>query len=114
MVQRSTVTDCKPNLSPLPLVHSLYKDRKPLSDADRLEVQDKPDRLVLRALLYLATRTRPEVELAISMLSKVYSDSGPSHWKMLKHVVRYVAGTVDHGIHIPRGDGQVDLTSGLV
>lgn len=60
-------------------------------------MESVPFRESLGALLYLCTRTGPEIATAVSTLSKFQSDPGVSHWKMLKHLVRYLIGTTNFG-----------------
>lgn len=65
-------------------------------------MQDKPYQSILGALLYIATRTRPDLTTAGSLLGKFRADPGPQHWRMLRHLVRYVTGTTDYGLLFPR------------
>ena len=37
-----------------------------------------------------------EVPHSVAYLARFNSNPGPNHWKALKHVFRYVQGTVDH------------------
>lgn len=111
VVQRLPFAHCKPNRSPLPLAHPLYEERQTLQDFEKTEMQDMPFRSVLGVRLYLATRTRPDLATAVSLLDKFQADPGPQHWRMLRHLVRYVAGTTDYGQYFPIGKGALDLVA---
>lgn len=57
----------------------------------------------------MATRTRPDISTAVSMLGKFQSDPSPAHWKALKYLLRYVAGTTDFGLFLPSGKAKSDV-----
>lgn len=61
-----------------------------------------PFRAVLGSLLCVATRTRPYISTAVSMLAIFQETPSPIHWRTLKHVVRYVKKTVEYGIWYPK------------
>lgn len=62
-------------------------------------MQDKPYRQLVGSLLY-ACCTRPDISVAVSELAKYMNNPGMSHWIAAKRVCRYLAGTLDRGIHI--------------
>jgi len=47
------------------------------------------------ALMYLAITTRPDITNAVSILARFNSNPGPTHWKAVKHLFRYLKGTMD-------------------
>ena len=110
LIEAAGMTNCKPAKSPLPLHHPLYAKRETVTETARAKMDYKPFRSLLGGLLYLSTRTRPDVTTATSMLAKVQNDPGISQWKMLQHLVRYLKGTSDYGIFLPSGkNGQVNF-----
>jgi hypothetical protein len=56
-------------------------------------------------LMYLATCTRPDIAQAVGALARYMSAPQKQHWEAAKHLLRYVRGTVDFGIHFGEGDG---------
>jgi hypothetical protein len=57
-----------------------------------------PYREAIGSLLYLAVRTRPEIAVAVSVLSKHVQEPKPFHWEGVKRVFRYLKGTASHGL----------------
>ena len=47
------------------------------------------------ALMYLAVCTRPDIAYTVSSLARFNSNPGPKHWQAVKHLFRYLKGTVD-------------------
>ena len=81
--------NCKPVSTPL----EFGKKYEELSKDD--ERFDK--RMYQRAigcLTYAATISRPDLSIAVSVLSKFMSNPGIEHWKGVKHVLCYVQGTL--------------------
>jgi hypothetical protein len=59
-------------------------------------------RSIIGALRYLI-HTRPDLEHSISYVSRLMSDPREDHQVAVKRILRYVAGTQDHGIQFARG-----------
>ena len=57
-----------------------------------------PYRNLMGSLMYLAVWTRPDLAMAVSILSRFSQNPGVKHWEAAKRVVRYLKGTIDHGI----------------
>lgn len=57
-------------------------------------------RSLVGKLLYLSISTRPDIAYAVSYLSRFTAYHNKSHTQALKHLVRYVKGTIDCGILI--------------
>lgn len=102
IVELAGLTNAKPTPTPLLLSHPLYEKEDPLTDVDEAEMRHVPYRPVLGSLLYLATRTRPDIATAVSMLAKFQEAPAVRHWKAMKHVVRYLKGTPKMGILLPK------------
>uniref|UniRef100_A0A1X7UEC3 Reverse transcriptase Ty1/copia-type domain-containing protein n=1 Tax=Amphimedon queenslandica TaxID=400682 RepID=A0A1X7UEC3_AMPQE len=46
----------------------------------------------------LASRTRPDTAFAVSNVAKYTSNPTEQHWKAVKHIFRYLAGTINYGL----------------
>ena len=50
------------------------------------------------ALLYLSTRTRPDISFAVSNVAKYCNKPLAKHWTAVKRIFRYLRGTSEYGI----------------
>lgn len=101
VIETASISTSRPTSTPLPLSHSLYDEEMPPSPIERFEMQKVPYREVLGCLLYLVTRTRPDIATAVYLLAKYQSDPSPQHFKMRKYVLQYLTKTVQYGLCLP-------------
>lgn len=64
---------------------------------------------ILGSLIFLSTRTRPDISTAVSMLGKFQQDPSPKDWKAMTHLLRYLKGTAHMGIWTPTDSQKTDL-----
>ena len=50
------------------------------------------------SLLYLSTRTRPDITYAVSCVAKFCAKPTRQHWSAVKRIMRYLIGTVNFGL----------------
>ena len=48
------------------------------------------------SLMYLAISTRPDIAYVVGVLSRFSSNPGYAHWAAVKHLFRYLKGTLDY------------------
>ncbi|WVZ64457.1 hypothetical protein U9M48_013966 [Paspalum notatum var. saurae] len=66
-------------------------------------------RSIVGGLCYLV-HTRPDLAFAVGYVSRFMEDPCDDHLTAVKHLLRYVAGTVDYGVVYPRHNGgKADL-----
>lgn len=97
--------NCKHMSSPLPASHSLYQPKAIPSEEEELIMSTIPYQEVLGALLFISTRTRPDISTAVSMLGTFSSAPQLTHWKAMKHLLHYISYTKVYGLHI-RGENH--------
>ena len=61
-------------------------------------------RQLIGSLMYLVN-TRPDISFAVNTLSQYMVEPRRVQWLAAKHILRYIAGTVDYGLDYVRGDG---------
>ena len=59
---------------------------------------------LIGSLMYLVN-TRPDLSFAVNTLSQFMVEPQRGNSTTAKHVLRYIAGTVDYGLYYVKGDG---------
>ena len=85
---------CSPVATPLD-PHFKFSMQSTASPEDIALMSKVPFGTLLGRWAYLANWTRPDVQYACSLLARAQKDPKPEHWKALKHLSRYLAGTRD-------------------
>ena len=67
-------------------------------------------REVVGSLIYLMTCTRPDISWTVTRLSQKLEDPGPVEWVMLRHVLRYLKGTMNNGLVYRKSSHGLSLT----
>ena len=67
----------------------------PVTEQDKEEMKSVPYLQGVGALLYLAIATRPDISFAVGVLARYSHNPGPAHWTAVKHLFRYLKGTLD-------------------
>ena len=87
------MTQCKPMATPSPIVAPTSKS----------VTQDDPAlyRSVAAALQYLNI-TRPDIAFAVNQACRSLHSPQPTDWIRLRHLLRYLKGTIEYGLHFKR------------
>ncbi|KAK0588253.1 hypothetical protein LWI29_036741 [Acer saccharum] len=95
LLAKTTMLESKPVSTPLSLAESLkLNDGSAPTDSTQY-------RQVLGSLQYLSL-TRPDVSFAVNKLSQFMHRPTTTHWNAVKRVLRYLKGTLDHGLFLSR------------
>ena len=87
----------KANFRSTPLAPSL---KLTAAEGKLLQGQDKKDYpSLVGSLNYLAVCTRPDISFAVGVLSRYLASPTTEHMQAAKGVLRYLAGTANHGLH---------------
>jgi len=86
-----------------------------LSPANKLTKQGEPLDTstygyseLIGSLLYLSVCTRPDIAQAVGALARYMSKPTTDHWTTAKGVLRYLAGTVAHGINYGPSESELE------
>ena len=90
--------DCRPMSTPM------VTNWKKLHPSEGELVDPTLYRQVIGSLMYLVN-SRPDLCFAVNTLSQFMVEPRRVHWVAAKHVLRYLAGTVDYGLDYRRSDG---------
>jgi hypothetical protein len=93
LLERTKMNDCKPATTPTASGQKLEK-----AQDQEEEVQPTEYRSIVGTLMYLATRTRPDIAFATGAVARYCSKPNASHWVALKRILRYLKGTMMSGI----------------
>ena len=74
--------NAKPRKTPLDPSHKLSK-----GDENSIYIDQELYQSAVGQLLYLSTRTRPDIAFAVSTAAKFTSKPTEEHWKAVKHTV---------------------------
>jgi hypothetical protein len=98
ILSRFQMEDCRPMSTPMVTNwRKLSASESELVDATRY-------RQLIGSLMYLVN-TRPDICFVVNTLSQYMVEPRRVHWIAAKHVLRYIAGSVEYGLDYVRGDG---------
>ncbi|XP_058784278.1 uncharacterized mitochondrial protein AtMg00810-like [Vicia villosa] len=93
LLHRTNMLDCTPVTTPMQSTCKLTKvGSPPLSDPYMY-------RSVVGALQY-ATLTRPDIAYAVNKVCQFMALPLEAHWVAVKRILRYLKGTISHGLHL--------------
>jgi hypothetical protein len=99
VLTRFKMSNCKPAVTPIVPGTKLSKDDPSPTVNSTLYKQ------LVGSLMYL-TSTRPDIMLSVSIISRFMETPTEAHWKAGKRILRYVAGTLQHGIYYSNSHGS--------
>jgi hypothetical protein len=91
VIERSGMQDCKSVSTPLEPGTKLEKH-------EGVGVRTKEYEALIGSLTYASVATRPDIAVALNVVSQFASNPEETHWKAAKRIVRYLQGTANHGI----------------
>jgi hypothetical protein len=102
IVELAGLTNCNPALTPM-------EERLKLSrDSTTEEVDATLYRRLVGSLRYLG-HTRSDLAYSVGYVSRFLQRPTTEHEQAVKRIVRYVAGTLYHGLYYPRCPGEAHL-----
>lgn len=75
-------------------------------------IDQKKNKEHLGALLFLSTRSRPDISHAAGMLCGVASSPCEAHWTAFKRVLRYLKATAKFGLYFKGRDEETEALMG--
>ena len=95
MLERFGMASCAPVATPMGPKVRLTTSDAPSSAEDKATMSAIPYLSAVGSLMYLCTCTRPDIAYAVCLLARFSSNPGWSHWLAVKHLFRYLKGTLD-------------------
>jgi hypothetical protein len=93
VVELAGLTDCNLALTPM-------EERLKLSRDSTTEVDATQYRRLVGSFRYLA-HTRPDLAFSVGYVSRFMQRPTTEYQQAVKRIIRYVAGTLDHGLYYP-------------
>jgi hypothetical protein len=97
VLERFGMSNCNPVPTPMTGALTQLDESGNFSPTDQKAYQS-----VVGCLNYLTTHTRPDIAFAVGSLSRFMANPGEHHAAAAKRVLRYLAGTKQHGLHYRR------------
>ena len=94
VLRKFGMQDCKPTYTP---VDSGAKFTS-LCDQDEESVDVRLYQAAIGSLNYAAVATRPDLSVAVGILSQFMQSPTQAHWVGIKRVFRYIRGTLNYGL----------------
>lgn len=89
------MTDARPIVTPLPTT-------LPLTLMSGTAISDPSEYCTIVGSLQYISLTRPDIAYTVNKLSQFMHRPTDDHWNAVKRVLRYLCGTIDHGILLHR------------
>ena len=95
-LERFNMSDCNPIGTPMDPGAHLSSSMSPQSPEEQKSMETIPYLNAVGTLQYLATSTRPDISFAVGVLARFNKNPGIEHWKAVKHLFRYLKGSLDY------------------
>jgi hypothetical protein len=106
VLSRFQMMDSRPTTTPM--VKNLVL---PLPDKTSIDTELRGRYLsAVGSVMYAAVSTRPDIAYAVGYLARFSMSPSDVHWQAMKHLLRYLKGTMDYGITYRRS-GSTTLTA---
>lgn len=90
--------ECKPASTPLAVGAYLSAEQAPKDDEERKYMESIPYQEAVGRINWIRTTLRPDLSHAVRVLAQQMANPGPAHWSALKRTLRYLKGTMTHGL----------------
>ena len=108
VLRRFGMEECNPACTPLDLGTLLSADDCPATEDEKAAMKNIPYRKLVGALTWLTVVSCPDIAFAATYLARFNANPGPSHWKVAKHVLRYLKGTRDYHLTLGLQSGNLN------
>ena len=103
LLVRFRLEESKPTATPMDVGCKLMKAENENEMCDKQLYQS-----AVGSLLYLSTRTRPDIAFAVGSFARFNSQPSNEHWSAVKRIMRYLKGTIHLGlVYDDEGDDLV-------
>ena len=97
VLQRHGMNDCKPAVAPMSRDAASDLVKSP-DDLVVTEATTREYQAIIGGVMFAMLCTRPDIAFAVTRLAQYASKPSPAHMVALKHLMRYLRGTIDQRI----------------
>jgi hypothetical protein len=83
----------------------------PKTEDEIQRMKDIPYRNLLGCLMFIASRSRPDIAYSVTSLSQFCENPAKSHWNKLKNVLSYLSSTKELGLEYTKKDLPLQLVA---
>ena len=109
ILERYGFSDCSSVSTPLDPGASLSRDQSPKTKQELEQMRHIPYAHAVGSLMYLAISTHPDIAYAVGVLGRFNSNPGMAHWNAVKHLFRYIKGTLDYKLVLGPSDATKEM-----
>jgi hypothetical protein len=111
MCEKYKMSDAKPVITPTDMgILSKLRSGEPSTAEESIDMAKVPYREMIGRLLFLSTRTRPDIAVAVGIVARRVSDPRQVDWIASKRILRYLKGTASFQLRFS-AEGEVELTT---
>ena len=114
ILERFNMQDAKTMTTPLAPYFKLFEALCPITAEDKGAMSKIPYESAVGSLMYLMVCTQPDIAYAVGKVSRYMSNPGKIHWEAIKWILRYVKGTMRHGLVFDTSSSQASTLIGYV
>ena len=104
LLKQFNMQGANPATTPLSSGVRLMQDDCLITEEEEKDMANVPYVSLVRALMYAAIGTRPDIAFAVGALSRFLSNPRRRHWNEAKHILSYLKGTSDYAIRYSSGE----------
>ena len=104
ILERFRMHFSKPVDTPVEKGQTLSLDQCPKTDKEKERMSNVPYASAVGSLMYAMLCTRPDICFAVGLVSCYQSNLGPTHWRAVKRIFRYLYGTSGLVLYYQGGD----------
>lgn len=101
MLAKFGMSECKPRFIPC--------EKKLNFDSEGEVIDPTGYREIVGSLIYIMTCTRPDLSWVVSKLSQHLAEPKQQHWATVKHLLRYLKGTLNQELHYQKFEQSLQL-----
>lgn len=98
ILRKFNMAQCNPRSTPADPGARLTVVMSPRTEQQAAEMINVPYREAIGSLMFVMVTTRPDIAYAVGQVAQHAENPGPAHWKAVKRIFAYLAGTKNYGL----------------